>query len=90
MLEDPEVDEHFDIIRGAVVWHSKDRDEVYQKMLELKPKAAATIFVGSMPENTAMLLRTHRLNNLLTQTASLFRSSARLLPVIRLFFLQLK
>ena len=56
LVEDPEVDEHLEIIRGRVVWHSKDRDEVYRKMLELRPKSAATLYTGTMPENTAVIL----------------------------------
>jgi hypothetical protein len=56
LIEDPEVDQHLRIIRGRVVWHSKDRDEVYQKMLELKPKSPATVFTGGIPEGTAVVL----------------------------------
>lgn len=56
LLENPEVDEHLDIVRGRVVFHSKDRDEVYRTMLKLRPTSSATIYTGTMPENTAIVL----------------------------------
>jgi hypothetical protein len=56
LVEDPEVDEHFQVIRGKVVWHSKDRDEVDQKMLELRPKFPIILYTGQMPEDTAIVL----------------------------------
>jgi hypothetical protein len=56
LVEAPEVNEHFEIIRGKVIWHSKDRDEVYRKMLELRPRSAATLYTGMIPENTAIIL----------------------------------
>ncbi|HKQ49529.1 MAG TPA: hypothetical protein VJZ71_15765 [Phycisphaerae bacterium] len=56
LVEDPEVDENLEVVRGKVVWHSKDRDEVYQKMLELRPKQSATLFTGRMPKDTAIAL----------------------------------
>ena len=56
MFGDPETDEHNKVIRGKVLFHSKDRDEMYRKMIELRPKRAATHFTGSMPQGTAILL----------------------------------
>jgi hypothetical protein len=41
---------------GEIVWHSKDRDEVYRKAVELRPKRFAMIFTGTIPENTAIVL----------------------------------
>ena len=56
LIEDPEVDEHLEIIQGPVVWHSKDRDEVYQKAIDLRPKSAATLYTGPWPENMEYVL----------------------------------
>ena len=56
LVEDPEVNEHFEVIRGKVIYHSKDRDEVDRKSIELRPKSAATLYTGAMPENTAIVL----------------------------------
>jgi hypothetical protein len=56
LVSDPEVDEHFQVVRGKVVFHSKDRDEVYRQIVELRLKSSATLYTGRMPENTAIVL----------------------------------
>ena len=56
LISDPEVNEHLEVVRGKVVCHSKDRDEVYQKAVELRLKSSATLYTGTMPENTAIIL----------------------------------
>jgi len=56
LVEDPELDEHLNVIRGKVAWHSKDRDEVYEKALELRPRRPAFLYTGSIPEGTAVIL----------------------------------
>jgi hypothetical protein len=37
-------------------WHSKDRDEVYRKAVELRPKPFAMLYIGKMPEGTGIVL----------------------------------
>ena len=54
LVSDPEVDEHFHVVRGTVVCHSKDRDEVYRRIVELRLNSSATLYTGKMPDNTAM------------------------------------
>lgn len=56
LIEDPEVDEHLEMIRGRVVWHSSERDEVDRKALELRPRSPATLYTGSWPENMEYVL----------------------------------
>jgi hypothetical protein len=56
LVEDPEVDESGQVIGGKVLWHSKDRDEVYRKDGELRPKSAAYLYTGKMLPNTAIVL----------------------------------
>lgn len=56
LIADPEVDEHFQIIRGKIVWHSKNRDEVYRKAAEMQLKHTAFLYTGTIPENTAVVL----------------------------------
>ncbi len=56
LFADPELNEHLEVVRGRVLCHSKDRDEVYRTMLEIRPKNAATHFTGLMPEGTAIVL----------------------------------
>ena len=56
LLSDPELDKNNQIVRGKVVFHSKDRDKVYQKAAELKPKFFATLFTGKLPKDMAIVL----------------------------------
>jgi len=56
LVEDPELDEQLEVVRGKVLWHSKDRDEVDQKSIELHPKHAALLYTGEIPEDTMVLL----------------------------------
>lgn len=56
LLEDPSVDQHLNVLSGRLVWHSKDRDEVYQKAIELRPKHSAFLYTGRMPEGTEIIL----------------------------------
>ena len=56
LIADPETDEHLQVLRGKVICHSKDRDEVYRHLLAVRPPRYATLFTGEMPENTAVVL----------------------------------
>jgi hypothetical protein len=56
LVNDPEVDEHFQVVRGKVVAHSKDRDEVYRKIVERRLNSSATLYTGTTRENTAIVL----------------------------------
>ena len=56
LVEDPLVDEHDEVVSGRVVWHSKDRDEVYDELLELRPKHPAIVFTGKATPETAIVL----------------------------------
>jgi hypothetical protein len=56
LVEDPEVNEHQEVVRGRVVFHSRDRDEVDRKAIELKLKHSAFLYTGTMPENAAIVL----------------------------------
>ena len=56
LLEDPEVETGLKIKRGKLLWHSKDRDEVYRKAREIKPKHSAVLYAGKLPQNTAIVL----------------------------------
>jgi len=56
LVEDPELDKDFEVIRGKVIWHSKDRDEVYRKALELRPKRSAFLYTGKLPKDMAIVL----------------------------------
>ncbi len=56
LIEDPETTESLEVQRGKVLWHSKDRDEVYRKARELKPKHSAILYIGGLPEDTVVIL----------------------------------
>lgn len=49
LLTDPELDRHKSVIGGTLVCHSKDRDEVYDKAMELGLRRAATFYTGVSP-----------------------------------------
>ena len=56
LVENPQFDATDTLVRGKVLWHSKDRDEVYRKDLELRPRSAAYLYTGPVPENIAINL----------------------------------
>jgi len=56
LVGDPETDEALEVRSGQVLWHSKDRDEVYRKAVELRPRRFAMLYTGRMPEDTAIVL----------------------------------
>lgn len=57
LVENPETTESLEVRSGKVLWHSKDRDEVYRKARELKPRHSAILYTGPVvPEGTATAL----------------------------------
>ena len=56
LVEEPETNQALEVQRGKVRWHSKDREEVYRKAVELRPKRFAVLYTGQMPEDTAIVL----------------------------------
>lgn len=56
LLENPETTETLEVKSGKVLWHSKDRDEVYRKARELRPKHSAILYTGRLPEDTVVVL----------------------------------
>jgi hypothetical protein len=57
LILEPETNEVQQLLRGWVAFHSKDRDEMYRKAIELPaPKRFATLYTGTIPEGTAVVL----------------------------------
>ncbi len=56
LVADPELDDQLEVIRGRVVCHSKDRDEVDQCAVKLKLKSTAFMYTGEIPDGTAVIL----------------------------------
>jgi hypothetical protein len=46
LIGNPVSDKHLNPIRGEVLFHSKDRDEMYRAALKAKPKHFATLYTG--------------------------------------------
>jgi hypothetical protein len=55
LIENPRTDEALNILGGEVLFHSKDRDEVYRKAVSLRPKRSAIVYTGKIPEETAVV-----------------------------------
>lgn len=56
LIDEPETDPQRGLIRGKVVFHSKDRDEVYRQALADRRKRMAFWFTGSIPPNIEAIL----------------------------------
>jgi hypothetical protein len=44
LVEDPETNDALEVQSGPVRFHSKDRDEVYRKAVELRPARFAVLY----------------------------------------------
>ncbi len=56
LIECKEVNENFEVIEGEILYHSKDKDEVYKKLLEARPKDYAIEYTGKVPDDLAVML----------------------------------
>jgi len=56
LIEAPQTNEALKVQSGKVRWHSKDREEVYRKAVEMHPKRFAILYTGKMPKDTAIVL----------------------------------
>lgn len=56
LIEEPRTNDALEVQSGKVHWHSKDREEVYRKVVEMHPKRFAILYTGKMPEDTAIVL----------------------------------
>jgi hypothetical protein len=54
LIEVKHVDESFNVLEGEVLAHSKDKDEIYQKLLKIKPKEFSIEYTGEVPEDLAL------------------------------------
>jgi len=57
LIEDPELSPVLKVIRGKVIFHSKDRAEISVKMAELTRVNHALKYIGGLPEGMEMILR---------------------------------
>lgn len=56
LVEEPETNEQLEVLKGKVLHHSKDREEVYRKAINLRPKRSAILYTGRIPEGTVVVL----------------------------------
>jgi len=56
LIGDPETDEFQHLRAGRVLFHSPDREAVYQKAIELRPGHFAFRYLGEWPEDMAFVL----------------------------------
>ncbi len=56
LIDDPITNDAREVLSGSVSFHSADRDEVYRKAVELRPKRFAVIYTGTIPQGTAIVL----------------------------------
>jgi len=54
LIAEPEVDDHLEVIRGKVVFHSPNSDEIYRKATELKLNRIAVRYLGEYPEHLVL------------------------------------
>jgi hypothetical protein len=51
-----ELDEELRVVRGQVLAHSPDRDEIYRKLLSVSGQQVAVEYLGEVPEDLAVVL----------------------------------
>jgi hypothetical protein len=56
LVEDPITNDALEVQSGKVLWHSANRDDVYRKALESRPRNFAMLCTRTMPPNTAIIL----------------------------------
>jgi hypothetical protein len=51
LIGDPQPEDAVGLAGGTVLWHSKDREEVYRRVTELPaPRRIAFLYTGPVPE----------------------------------------
>ncbi|HHT9121807.1 MAG TPA: hypothetical protein ACFYEF_02955 [Candidatus Wunengus sp. YC63] len=56
LVEFLELDEELKVIEGKVIAHSRNKEDIYKKLLELENEKIAIEFTGDMPAEPAYLL----------------------------------
>ncbi|NJK73302.1 MAG: hypothetical protein HC849_05855 [Oscillatoriales cyanobacterium RU_3_3] len=51
LIVNPELDEELNVIRGEVLAHAAERDEIYSKLSLRKGKSVAIEYTGSIADN---------------------------------------
>jgi 6-phosphogluconolactonase/glucosamine-6-phosphate isomerase/deaminase len=56
LLEVKKADKNLTIKEGKVLSHSKDKNEIYNRLLALKPKSFAIEYTGKIPDDLSVVL----------------------------------
>jgi hypothetical protein len=56
LLKDPVVGKHLQVLKGVVAGHSKNRDDVDQKAIDLRLKRSAFLYTGEVPKDAVIIL----------------------------------
>lgn len=56
LVGDPEFNDRMEVVRGTVLYHSGDKEEVYRKDREIQPRSAAYVYTGPPPDNVLINL----------------------------------
>ena len=56
LIEVKSVDESFNVLEGEVLAYSKDKDEIYQELLKIRPKEFSIEYTGEVPEDLAVVM----------------------------------
>ena len=56
LLEDPQLSKDMRVLRGRVVFHSPDREELDRKAMQLRLRHSARLFTGTIDAETAIVL----------------------------------
>ena len=56
LVGDPELDDMNEVVRGEVLCHSTERDEVYGAMRAVEAKHVATLCFAKIPKDTVIIL----------------------------------
>ena len=60
LLEVEEVDEEFNPIEAEVLAHSRDKGEIYQEVMRIRPTKFSIDYTGIAPQELAVVLHTLR------------------------------
>ena len=56
LIENPQTNDALEVLKGKILHHSKDRDEVYRRAVALRPKRSAIVYTGEIPEDMEIAL----------------------------------
>ena len=57
LIDKPESNEVQEVLRGEVVFHSKDRKAIHERVMQMpKPRRVAVFYIGEPPAGTNFLL----------------------------------